>query len=390
MGTLSNDVRIGIDVTAALTQGGGIGRYVRELTRALAAADNTTTYKLFTAKPPATFPVPDPLPQTTNFTHKPAPIDESWLYRLWYRARLPLPVQMVTGKLDLFHSPDFVLPPVAGNIPTLLTVHDLSFVHYPHVYEERLVTYLNKVVPWSVKRATHILADSQATKDDLVRIYDTPDEKVSVLYSGVSDDFQPVSSDKKLAAVRKKYHLGSKPFVLTVGTVQPRKNYEMLVRAFAKLDSDVTLAIAGGKGWLERGLSAEIATHNLQKRVKLLGFVDDADLPALYSAATLFVMPSLYEGFGIPILEAMACGVPIISSDSSSLPEVVGDAGILLPSDDETAWMTAMRDLLHDASRRANMVGKGAIRAHKFTWQRAAIQLQSIYQNLLQNSRKFA
>lgn len=383
-------MRIGIDVTAALTQGGGIGRYVRELTRALATADTQTDYKLFTAKPPATFPVPDPLPTTPNFIHKPAPIDESWLYRLWYRARLPLPVQMVTGKLDLFHSPDFVLPPVAGNIPTLLTVHDLSFIHYPHVYEERLVNYLNRVVPWSVGRATHILADSQSTKDDLIEYYDTPDEKVSVLYAGVSNDFQPVSSDKKLAAIRKKYHLGSKPYILMVGTVQPRKNYEMLVRAFAKLDGDVTLAIAGGKGWLERGLSAEITNHNLQKQVKLLGFVDDADLPALYSAATLFVMPSLYEGFGIPILEAMACGVPVISSDSSSLPEVVANAGILLPPDDETAWTDTMDELLHDASRRAQMVGMGAIRAHKFTWQRAATQLQSIYKNLLANSRSFA
>jgi glycosyltransferase involved in cell wall biosynthesis len=384
---LSNAVRIGIDVTAALTQGGGIGRYVRELIRALATADSETEFQLFSAKPPATFPVPDPLPQSANFTHKPAPLNESWLYRLWYRARMPLPVQMVTGALDLFHSPDFVLPPVAGKIPTLLTVHDLSFIHYPHVYEARLVNYLNKVVPWSVRRATHILADSQATKDDLIQFYDTPDQKISVLYSGVSDDFQPVSSDNKLLAMRKKYHLGSKPFILTVGTVQPRKNYELLVRAFAKLDGDFTLAIAGGKGWLERGLAAEIATHNLEKRVKLLGFVDDADLPALYSAATLFVMPSLYEGFGIPILEAMACGVPVISSDRSSLPEVVGNAGILLPPDDVTAWTEAMRDLLQDPSRRAQMVGQGAIRAHRFTWQRAAIQLQLIYKNLLENSR---
>ncbi len=387
MATLSKAVRIGIDVTAALTQGGGIGRYVRELTRALAASDTETNYKLFTAKPPPTFPVPDPLPQTANFIHKPARIDESWLYRLWYRARIPLPIQLVTGKIDLFHSPDFVLPPVAGNIPTLLTVHDLSFIHYPHVYEESLVNYLKKVVPWSVRRATHILADSQATKDDLIQFYNTPDEKVTVLYAGVSSDFQPVSSDKKLAAIRKKYHLGSKPFILTVGTVQPRKNYELLVRAFAKLDADVTLAIAGGKGWLERGLSAEIATHNLQKRVKLLGFVDDADLPALYSAATLFVMPSLYEGFGIPILEAMACGVPVIASDSSSLPEVVGNAGVMLPAEDETAWTNAMQTLLRDSSRRAQMVGMGALRAHKFTWQRAATQLQSIYANLLSNSR---
>src|SRR5690606_33060492 len=128
------------------------------------------SYRLFSAKPPTQLPVPEPLPQTTNFDHQPAPLDERWLYRLWYRLRLPLPVQWVTGQLDLFHSPDFVLPPVNGRIPTLLTVHDLSFVHFPHVFPERLVSYLNQVVPWSIGRATHILADSEATRQDLLTI----------------------------------------------------------------------------------------------------------------------------------------------------------------------------------------------------------------------------
>ena len=366
-----------------MTQGGGIGRYVRELTHALVAIDKSTAYRLLTARPPAETPVPDPLPSASNFSHHPAPLNERWLYRMWYRARLPLPVQLVTGRLDLFHSPDFVLPPTSGNIPTLLTVHDLSFVHFPHVYPQSLVGYLNQVVPWSVRRATHILADSEATRRDLITLYKTPESKITVLYPGVSVDFQPVSSDKRLAAIRRKYGLGSQPYVLTVGTVQPRKNYELLVRAFAKLPEHYTLAIAGGKGWLDEGLSAEIANHNLEKRVHLLGFVDDADLPALYSAASLFVMPSIYEGFGLPLLEAMACGVPVVSSDRSSLPEVVGDAGVLLPADDEAAWTDAMREVLQDTGRRMEMVGRGAIRAHKFTWKSAATQLKSIYDQLL-------
>ena len=146
-------MRIGIDVTAAFTQGGGIGRYTRELIHALVAVDPNNRYRFFSAKSPATLPVPQPLPQAENVSYRPAPLDERWLYRLWYRLRLPLPVQWVTGPLDLFHSPDFVLPPVNGRIPTLLTVHDLSFVHYPHVFPERLVSYLNQVVPWSIGRA---------------------------------------------------------------------------------------------------------------------------------------------------------------------------------------------------------------------------------------------
>ncbi|MCA9980393.1 MAG: glycosyltransferase, partial [Anaerolineales bacterium] len=160
--------RIGIDVTSALTQGGGIGRYTRELINAVAALDHENDYRLFSARPPERLPVADPLPEGDHIRHKPAPINEKWLYRVWYRLRWPVPVQWVTGAIDLFHSPDFVLPPVAGDVPTLLTVHDLSFAHYPDVYTPTLVNYLNQVVPWSVGRATHVLADSYATKLDLV------------------------------------------------------------------------------------------------------------------------------------------------------------------------------------------------------------------------------
>ena len=143
-----------------------------------------------------------------------APFSERWLYRLWYRLRLPLPVQLVTGPLDLFHSPDFVLPPISGNIPTLLTVHDLSFLHYPETFPEALVTYLNRIVPWSVNRATHILADSQATKEDLVSLWHVPAEKVTVLYSGVNEHFRPVEDSELIMAVRQKYGLAERPYLL--------------------------------------------------------------------------------------------------------------------------------------------------------------------------------
>ncbi len=182
-------MRIGIDVTSAVMQGGGIGRYTRELVQATLAQDSDNEYVLFSAPPPAGKSLTQIFPTTEHVTQKIAPVSEQWLYRMWYRARLPISIQRFTGKFDLFHSPDFVLPPVSGNIPTLLTVHDLSFVHFPAVYPEVLVNYLNKVVPWSVARATHILADSEATKQDLMAIWQVADEKVSVLYSGVSDAF---------------------------------------------------------------------------------------------------------------------------------------------------------------------------------------------------------
>jgi glycosyltransferase involved in cell wall biosynthesis len=376
---------IGIDVTAALTQGGGIGRYTRELVQALIAVDDTNRYRFFSAKPPATLPVPDPLPEARHVTYCPTLLDERWLYRLWYRLRLPLPVQWVTGQLDLFHSPDFVLPPVNGRIPTLLTVHDLSFIHYPHVFPERLVRYLNQVVPWSIGRATHVLADSEATRNDLLNIWQVSPEKVTVLYSGVHERFRPVSDVSKITAVRQKYHLVDWPYLLSVGTLQPRKNYQMLIRAFAPLANKVPhhLVISGGKGWLYDEMMAEVAHQGLAERVHFIGFVDDADLPALYSAASLFVFPSLYEGFGLPLLEAMGCGTAVLTSNSSSLPEVAGDAAQQLPPDDQAAWSEAMLALLTEDSRRQALVNAGLNQVKRFSWQGSARQLLKIYERLL-------
>ncbi|MCA9934304.1 MAG: glycosyltransferase family 4 protein [Ardenticatenaceae bacterium] len=381
-------MRIGIDVTSAVVQGGGIGRYTRELVRALAQQDSPYEYRFFSAKRPSILPVPNPLPEQDGISYHPAPLNERWLYRLWYRLRLPLPVQLITGRLDLFHSPDFVLPPVSGGIPTLLTVHDLSFAHYPEVFPEPLVRYLNTVVPWSVGRATHILADSQATKDDLTTLWHVPAEKITVLYSGVDPRFRPVESGAVMTAVRQRYQLGDAPYMLAVGTVQPRKNYQMLIRAFAPLAGKFphNLIIAGGKGWLYDEMMAEVGRQGLDGRVHFIGFVDDDDLPALYSGADLYVFPSLYEGFGLPLLEAMGCGVPVLTSNASSLPEVAGAAAVQLSPHDETAWTTAMAELLGDDTRRVQMVAAGFRQARQFSWGKSAKQLLAIYADLLGSS----
>ncbi len=376
--------RIGIDITSALTQGGGIGRYTRELVRALVALESDNQYQLFSARITKPYPLPDPLPQQSNVTYKAAPLSERWLYRLWYRARLPLPVQWVTGKLDLFHSPDFVLPPVNGSIPTLLTVHDLSFVHYPEVYPVPLVAYLNEVVPWSVGRATHILADSVATKTDLVSVWGVQDEKVTVLYSGVSDRFKPVNDGQATAMVGEKYGIGERPYVLAVGTVQPRKNYQMLIRAFKGVAEQFPhkLVFAGGKGWMEEEMTAEVQRQGLEDRVIFTGFVDDDDLPALYSGASLLAFPSLYEGFGLPILEAMACGLPALISNASCLPEVGGDVAVQISPGDEPAWTQSMIALLGDPARLEEMKIAGFKQARRFTWEMAAKQLVELYKRL--------
>lgn len=372
---------IAIDYSAALAQGGGIGRYTRELIAALAAEDNRTPYLLFAAGQQI-----DHLPALPgpNFTWKPTRLSTEWLARLWHRARVPLPIEFWTGPISLLHAPDFTLPPARTGVRTVLTVHDLSFIRSPETATPRLRVYLNSVVPRSVARADHILADSAATGQDLVELYHTPAGKISVLYSGVESRFARIDDQAVLGAVRERYRLGDGPYILSVGTVQPRKNYERLVEAFVRLErADIKLVIAGGKGWLDNPLYERIDALKLRDRVVMAGFVDDADLPALYSGAHVFAFPSLYEGFGLPPLEAMACGVPVVSSNTSSLPEVVGDAALCVDPYSVDELAEALRLALHDETLRRTLIDKGYRRARQFTWQSAAHQLRELYTKLL-------
>jgi glycosyltransferase involved in cell wall biosynthesis len=375
-------LRVGFDATPAVRQGGGIGRYTRELLRALAAVDTQTRYRLYYAAGPgaAAYPLPR-LP--SNFSLRRLPFDDIWLSRLWHRLQLPIPANWITGPIDLLHSPDFTLPPVAGRTRTLLTVHDLSFVRDPDSAVPVLRDYLNRAVPRSVARADHVLADSAATRDDLVELYQTPLEKITVLYSGVNDSFRPIRDPALLAAVRQRYGLGADPYVLAVGTLQPRKNYVRLIRAFAQLDQPgLRLVIVGGRGWMFDSIFSEVGRLGLEGRVLFPGFADDADLPALYSAARVLAYPSLYEGFGLPILEAFACGTPVVTSTASCLPEVAGDAALLVAPEDEAALAGALSRAVCDDSLRADLVRRGFERLKHFSWEASARQLVGIYRRL--------
>ncbi len=365
---------ITIDYTPAYEQGGGIGRYVRELVAALARQDSTTEYRLFVAGAGRKSLPPAPGP---NFTFATTRITPRWFARAWHRARLPLRIEAFTGPADLLHATDFVLPPSRSH--ALLTVHDLSFVRVPEAASPSLRAYLNTVVPRSVGRAAHVLADSQATKADLIALYGTPPEKITVLLSGVDARFHPVSAPD---GVREKYGIGARPYILSVGTVQPRKNYGRLIQALAQLRRgglDVGLVIVGGKGWLEDPIYAAMDAHAMRDYVRFTGFADEADLPALYSAAACVAQPSLYEGFGLPVLEAFACGTPVVTSNLSSLPEVAGDAALMLDPLDVEALTDALRRLLTDTALRQTLITRGTARAAHFTWDSAARHLRAIY-----------
>lgn len=374
-------VQIGIDYTAAVHQSAGIGRYTREMVSGLAALPpGPFQYRLFVADAGRNFA---PAPLSPNFTWHPSRLTERWLTRLWYRLRLPLPVEGWTGPLNLFHAPDFVLPPVRRGTRTIVTAHDLSFVREPDSVMPGMSAHLNKWVPHSVRQADHVIAVSEATRQDLIKLYQTLPEKISVLYHGVSPEFKAVQAAAKLA-VRRKYNLGEQPFILSVGTIQPRKNYQRLIKAFAKIDQPLSLVLAGSKGWHDEAIFDEVARQGLQERVHFPGFVAETDLPALYSAATLFIYPSLYEGFGLPALEAMACGTPVIASKRSALPEVVGQAGLLVDPQDVPAMATAMSEILEDTTLRQKLSEAGLARATKFTWPGMAKKLIKLYQKIIE------
>ena len=373
-------MRIGIDYTAAVCQGAGIGRYTRQLVSALLDLDAENQYVLLAAAGRGTSRS-EALREHANVRNVALPISDRTLTILWHRLHLPLWAELFTGRLDLFHSPDFSLPPLRTG-RKILTVHDLSFMRVPECSDPSLRSYLLRVVPPSVRRADVVLADSQCTRADVIELLGADPAAVEVVYAGVEPRFRCVRDNAVLAAVRQRYRLPGR-FVLGLGTLQPRKNFARLIEAFARVRGRATpqagLVIAGGPGWMYEGIYHRVGELGLHDDVFFPGYVADQDLAALYSLADLFVFPSLYEGFGLPPLEAMACGTPVVCSNTSSLPEVVGDAALTVDPLDVPALAEAMERALADSALREGLVRSGLAQAQRFTWPQAAAKLLGVY-----------
>ncbi len=370
-------MHITIDYTSAIRQRAGIGRYTRNLVSALADADHDNKYTLFCAGDG-----PEPAPWPANFGVRATRVSSRALAVGWHKFHLPITAERFSGDSDVFHSPDFTLPPLR-TARGVVTIHDLSFLRVPQCADPRLRDYLTENVPRSVKRATQVLVDSSNTKQDVVDLLNVPDEKISVIHAGVEPRFRPARDLEELSRVRHRYRL-PEFFVLFVGTIEPRKNLSRLISAYSDFRRQTglphELVISGAKGWLYEDIYEQVTREGLTEDVLLPGFVDDRDLPVLYTLADLFVFPSLYEGFGLPPLEAMACGTPVIASDNSSLPEVLGQAALLVPADDTTAIADAMARVLGDATLRTRLSDLGRAQAARFTWAGAAHQLMDAYQ----------
>jgi glycosyltransferase involved in cell wall biosynthesis len=378
-------MRIGVDYTAAARQGGGIGRYTRELMHAVLTQQPDHDFALMAAAAGLGHQwaaevdrlkalAPDRL------TVRSLPLSDDWMARIWHRLRLPLSATWITGAVDLFYAPDFLLPPLSARVRKVVTIHDLSFLRHPETFTPRLRAYLTQTVPRSVERADLILTDSLCTKEDVTALLGVSPDRVTALHLGVSATFGPIAESDERRRLNAAYQLGDRPYLLAVGTVQPRKNYGRLIEAVDRLREriDIALVIVGRPAWLSDSIVEAAAAR---PHVKLLGFVDDEDLPALYRQAAAFAFPSLYEGFGLPPLEAMACGTPVVASNASSVPEAVGAAGLLHDPRDVDELATALLRTLTNADLRADLRQRGLARAAQFTWTRTAQEwLAAIHQ----------
>ncbi len=301
---------------------------------------------------------------------------------LWEQVVQPFALRQI--KPDLYHAMAFVAPRFVP-CPLVVTVYDLSFIRYPQVLSGARRKYLQLFTQSTCERAARVIAISESTASDLVELMGIPRGKIDVAVPGISRDFCPLSADE-VETFRRKNNLPER-FLFFLGTLEPRKNLPMLLRAYAQLPKSdreaVHLILGGGKGWMYDEIFATIAQHELADTVHVPGFVDAEALVWWYNAAEAFVYPTLFEGFGIPIVEAMACGTPVIASNTSSLPEAAGEAGVLLPPDDESAWTQALSRMIHDAEWRAERSRLGQTWAANFSWERTAQQTLESYQQVL-------
>ncbi len=370
---VASSMIIGIDASRAATgQRTGTEAYALHLIRALIplAAERGHTLRLYFNEAPAA----DLFPDAPHVTPLVIP-----LRRMWTHARLGH--ELRSRPPDVFFTPAHVIP-VGIRCPSVATVHDLGYEHFPEAHPRRQLAYLRWSTRHNARVARWVIADSRATADDLTALYGTAPNKIAVVYPGADPGLRRVSDQATLAAPAAKYAI-PQPYLLYLGTLQPRKNLVRLVEAFATSDlhkDGYVLVLAGRAGWLAEPLLVAVGAlpPAVRERVRLPGYVDEADKAALLSGATALVFPSLYEGFGFPILEAQACGVPVVCAGTSSLPEVAGDAALQVDPLDVAVMAAALRRVAGEGVLREGLIAKGYANLARFRWEEAAAQTLAV------------
>ncbi len=378
-------MKIAIDYTPAVRQIAGVGRYTRSLVQALIHTAPDDSYTLLYAGAAPAIPLSagvdeESRPDGGAVTLRRLPVPERLLTVLWHRWRVPLWADLCSPGSAVFYSPNFVLPPLL-HAKGVVTVHDLSFLRYPETHDPGLVAFLTAAVPRAVRAAALVLADSEHTRQDTIALLGVPAEKTAVLLSAADPIFRPVDDPAALAAMRRRRGL-DRPYVLSVGTVQPRKNLPRLIAAVRLLreraGEDIVIVHAGRRGWLYAEVQRAVREHGMADSFRLIEDADDGELRLLYAGAVALAYPSLYEGFGLPCVEAMACRCPVVASAVSSVPEVVGDAGLLVEPTDVEALADALSRCLGDTELRATLIERGTAQAARFTWERSAAKLRRL------------
>ena len=375
-------MRIAIDAHSVGTGLGGNESYATNLIEALAAIDSVNQYTLYVTRPAAVKTFSDRWP---NFI-----VRQTRPHTPLIRIPLTLSAELRKNPVDVLHV-QFTAPPFAP-CPVVVSIHDLSFEHLPETFKRRSRAQLRLTVRRSARKATHILALSEHARADIVATYGIAPERVTAIPLAAADRFRPITDEKELQRVRHTYGIAG-DYILTVGSIQPRKNLRRLISAYTRLRREApeathpSLVIVGRQAWLFGDTLRAIRDSGFADSIILTGYVPDADLPALYSGARCFVYPSFFEGFGLPPLEAMKCGVPVIAGNRTSLVEVVADAGLLVDSLDSDAIASALSRVLNDRELREELSVKGLNRSRLFRWQETAKRTLEVYERAVDNKR---
>lgn len=359
-------MKIGIDIQTTLGQKTGFGFYVKNLVDNLKLIDQKNQYILIKPK---------------TETDLSAPQRFCW-------DQFQVPGRAREAHVDILHQPCFSVP-IFYSGKVVVTVHDLIARLFGKDIPFYSRQFFGKWMPFSYSRADKIIANSQHTKKDIINILKIPSEKITVIYLAASEEFRKINDRNKIQEITKKYKTGGK-YLLHIGTLNPRKNLEFLIKVFAgvvKQFPEYNLVISGKEGWYFEGLFKLAKKLGLSKKIIFTGYIDDADKPYLINGATIFTFPSLYEGFGLPLLEAMNCGVPVVSSNTSSLPEVVGQAGILISPTDELNWIRSIKSLLTNKDLQKKYISNGLVQAKKFSWKKTAQKTLKVYEEVYNHSR---
>jgi len=366
-------MRVALDAIPLVAAKTGIGHYTDALAVTLAQNHPDHQYTLLS---PFDFVLSPPPLTPPNLSKMFLPMRS--VFRRWWLVGLPALLQL--SPFDLFHGTNYCIP-VVSPCPTVVTVHDLSLFRRSSTHEDENVRRGKRRIPLMIRRATRIIAPSEWTRSEIIEHFGTDPDLVRVIPEGARREMRPLNPEE-CADVLNWFGIDS-PYLLFVGTIEPRKNLPVLLKAFHELLQTTThlpqLIMCGGNGWKYEEVYRLVNELKLNDKVRFLGYVRDEELPALYSSAECFLYPSSYEGFGLPPLEAMACGTPVITSNASSLPEVVGDGGLTHSPDDYRKLTALIAQMLSEAGVRAHYRQAGLERARVFSWDRAARETQALY-----------